>query len=520
MVRSAGTRSAAEPPPSARRARRLPPAHLASWVLAAGVAALAVSLGLWAWFISGHAGPDWSVPVDLQVYRDGGLIVTHTAPLYNGRLAAPLYGWPGYLDLKFTYSPFAALVFALLTVPALPTLVNVVIGVNLAALLATLWVTFTAVRDPASTPTKSPAGLAAPAGAAPAGAAPDPAADAPRAPAAGARKVLASRAGRLGMTLLAGAVLLWSEPVQRTLFLGQVELLLMAVVLADLAQSDRHWWKGTGVGVAAGIKLVPLIFIPYLLLTRRYRQAAVAAGTFVVTVGAGFLVLPGDSRRYWLERLFIDGSRTGFVGFGGNQSLRGILTRLLGSVAGAQHAWLAAAAVVAVLGLLAAAALDRAGERMLAVLTCALTGLLCSPISWDHHWVWIVPGVAVLAVYASRSRGLARWAYAGTAVIVAALFGAYPVTWWGEPAGQAAFTLGLIWAPPEANPRYNQVGDQPSFAVYHWHGLQLLTGNLYVLAGLVLLGLLVIRGGRGVLRRPQRPDTASTTSPTAAASST
>jgi alpha-1,2-mannosyltransferase len=466
------------------------PAARRGWLLAAGIAAFAVSLGLWIWFISGHAGPDWSIPVDLRVYRDGGLIVTHTAPLYDPRRASPLYGWPGYRDLRFTYSPFAALVFAILTVPTLTVLVNIVIGVNIAALIVTLWVTFAAVRDPASTRHAGPPGL------------------------------LAGRGGRLGATLLAAAVLLWAEPVQRTLFLGQIELLLMAVVLADLGQSDRHGWKGAGVGIAAGIKLVPLIFIPYLLLTRRFRQAAVAAGTFAVTVAAGFLILPADSRQYWLDGAFAKGSRTGFVGFGGNQSLRGILTRLLGSVAGAQHAWLAAAALVAVVGLLTAVALDRAGERMLAVLTCALTGLLCSPISWDHHWVWIVPGVAVLAVYGSRARGLARWAYWGTAVVVTGLFGAYPVSWWGEPLSSAAFTLGLIWGPPDSNPRYNQLGDQPGFAVYHWHGLQLVTGNLYVLAGLVLLGLLVIRGGWGLLRSPQRPDTASTISPTAAASRT
>ena len=46
------------------------------------------------------------------------------------------------------------------------------------------------------------------------------------------------------------------------------------------------------MGIAAGIKLVPLIFIPYLLLTRRFRQAAVAAAAFAATVAAGFIVLP------------------------------------------------------------------------------------------------------------------------------------------------------------------------------------------------------------------------------------
>ena len=94
-------------------------------------------------------------------------------------------------------------------------------------------------------------------------------------------------------------------------------------------------------GVAAGIKLIPLVFIPYLLLTRRFRAAAMATGTFAATVVLGFLVVPGDSTDWWLHGLFFNGSRTGFVGWGGNQSLRAILTRFAGSIHGATAAWMA-----------------------------------------------------------------------------------------------------------------------------------------------------------------------------------
>ncbi len=155
--------------------------------------------------------------------------------------------------------------------------------------------------------------------------------------------------------------------------------------------------------MAAGIKLVPLIFIPYLLLTRRFRAAAVASGAFAATVAAGFVVAPADSARWWLGGLFFNGGRTGFVGWEGNQSLRALLTRLAGSVAGAEPVWLAVALVTAVAGLACAALLDRAGHPLPGLLACALTGLLVSPISWDHHWVWIVPGVAVAAAYAVRA---------------------------------------------------------------------------------------------------------------------
>ncbi len=235
---------------------------------------------------------------------------------------------------------------------------------------------------------------------------------------------LGYRAGlaRLGGTLLLAAALFWIEPVQRTLYLGQIELLLMALIMWDMSQPDRRWWKGAGVGIAAGIKLVPLVFIPYLLLTRRFREAAVAAGTFSATVVLGFAVLPGDSRVWWLHGLFLQGSRTGFPGWEGNQSLQAIITRFAGSIAAGQPIWLIAALITLVVGVASAVVLDRAGHRTVGVLTCALAGLLVSPISWDHHWVWVVPAVTVLVVYGIRARrcaavGLPGWRCAARSAV-------------------------------------------------------------------------------------------------------
>ena len=184
----------------------------------------------------------------------------HVRPWYDPHLAAPLYDWRGYenLHLKFTYPPFAAVVFAVVSLIPWRVLPALSVAVNIAALLAALWFTF--------------GGL-------------------------GYRRGLT----RLGATLLAAAAVFWTEPVIRTLYLGQVNLVLMALIIWDLSQPDTRrsgasrWWKGAGVGVAAGIKLVPLIFIPYLLLTRRFRAAAVACAAFAATVAAGFR---GRARRF------------------------------------------------------------------------------------------------------------------------------------------------------------------------------------------------------------------------------
>jgi alpha-1,2-mannosyltransferase len=428
-------------------------------LLAAGIVAFAAVLASYVSYAVIHPY-NWTLdPVDLKVYWSGGEIVRHATPLYNPHLAAPLYDWAGSggLKLPFTYTPFAAISFALVSLVPWTLLPKLSIAVNVVLLVAALWCTF--------------GGL-------------------------GYRRDRV----RVGATLLTAAAVFWTEPVLRTMYLGQVNLVLMALIIWDLTQPDTaksRWWKGAGVGIAAGIKLVPLIFIPYLLITRKFRQAAMAAGTFVATILLGFVILPKDSAKWWFTGLFANGSRTGFPGWEGNQSLEAIITRFVGSVATAKPVWLVAAALTAVLGIVCAAMLARAGHAMVALLLCALTGLLVSPISWDHHWVWIAPGVAVTAHYAVRAwRSAARrWALglgALTALILAT-YAAWPESLYSSSRHLGAFSLGLIWYPPNTDPgTYFRDGDRPWFVEYHWHGLELIMGNAFILGGLGLFALLVL----------------------------
>jgi len=423
-------------------------------ILIAGAVAFAAVLAMWVIYAERHPLGYTLFPVDLGVYRDGGLIVRHISPPYDGKLANPLYDWPLKNEaLKFTYTPFAALFFAFVSfVPwsILPRLSQVV---NLVALLAATWCTMGALG-------------------------------------------YQDRRVRAGGALLGAAAGLLTEPVFRTMYLGQINLLLMALIIWDLCQPDSRKWKGIATGFAAGVKLVPLIFIPYLLLTRKFRQAAVALASFLGTVILGFVILPGDSRDWWFHGLFIQDGRTGFVGWGGNQSMRAIATRLAGSINEATVPWVVAVLVVTVLGLLCAAMLGRAGHTMLGLLMTALIGLLDSPISWDHHWVWVVPGMMVAVHYAVRAWQAGRRGGAvGCAAIAAGMllvFAPWPGSLWSvHTTGPGNFTHGLIWAAQNTPvTKYVQFGDQPWFREYHWSGLQVFAGNAYILAGLVLLVIL------------------------------
>jgi alpha-1,2-mannosyltransferase len=230
------------------------------------------------------------------------------------------------------------------------------------------------------------------------------------------------------------ALLTW--PVDYTLHLGEVNLIVAALVGADLLRRrDGGWWQGIPLGVAAAIKLTPLIFVAYLLVTRRIRAAVTAAGIFAVTVVAGFVLLPAQSRVFWLHGVFLNQSRIGNPANPSNQSLSGAVVRLAGSLGAARAWWVAAAVLTGLAGIAIAAWAHGRGHRLAGVACCAVTGLLVSPFSWSHHWVWAVPLLIGLATTAWRRRSIG---YGLAAVAVAIVFSGFvPLPWSGHPPNLA-----------------------------------------------------------------------------------
>ena len=406
------------------------------------LAALFFALSLTAYLVDQavhtHAVLTW---YDLNVYNDAGLITR--------QLPSILYTWELKPGIQFTYTPFAAVLFAggsFLKYSALRWTMTVT---GLACIPLTAWLTLGGM---------------------------------------GRRG-----AGRLTVALAVSALALWTEPVAKALFLGQIEPLLMLLVVWDLTRKDDRKWKGIGIGLAAGIKLVPLIFIPYLLLAGKFRQAAVATGTFAVTVVIGFIALPKPSASYWLTGYFVRPGRTGSVHSLVNQSLLGMLARIYGTVGPALGVWLPLALAVAVAGLAGGAMLNRAGRPVQGWTLVGITSVLVSPISWDHHWVWIVPFLALLAGLAMTARPLARAGYLVTMALIAGVMGSWPWRW----SGPKAFVprrglLGWFVRPPEVT------------QLMVLHGWKLLTWNLWVVSGLVIYLALLVAAVLAWRKRPRR----------------
>jgi alpha-1,2-mannosyltransferase len=210
------------------------------------------------------------------------------------------------------------------------------------------------------------------------------------------------------------------EPVWQDMRFGQVNLLLMLAVLVDLARPERKA-SGALVGLAAGVKLTPLVFVVLLVMVGRRDAALRAAATFAATVALGFVVMPGQSAAYWSHRL-LDGTRVGPPELTHNQSVYGVLSRLLGEPPPVAL-WVLVAGPLALAVLVVAALWWRRGDRLLGTGLAGLAMLVASPVSWSHHWVWAVP-LTVAVWRHSRAVALA-WAV---------VFVARPILWppWGD----------------------------------------------------------------------------------------
>lgn len=368
------------------------------WIARAVYGALAAEVAVLIWFALSFRA------VDLTVYLWGGHAVSHGTRLYLGNFGGN----------SFSYPPLAAAVFRPLTL--LPEAVAQVLWelVSVAALLVAVRVIL---------------------------------------------KLAGWRPTRTE-TVAVAAVCLLLEPVYHTLFSGQVNLLLLAIVAVDFRRvSQGRRGGGLGIGLAAALKLTPAIFILLFLLVRRTRAAVTAIVTFGACALIGFLLAPGASWLYW-TRCFYD-SRRLYPAYIANQSISGAALRIFGGPGHVGLWYLPLTVAVAVAGLGSAVLFSRRHEWLRAMAVTGVTGLLISPVSWSHHWVDALPALAILACDGKRARIGAACAF-------------------------VLFAFAPLWWTPHSLLR----------PAYGFHGLVTIAANCYVIAGLVFLACQGWRAGQ------------------------
>lgn len=393
--------------------------YLSSWFarVVGAAAALLVLLALTFWLPY-----TWPYRIDADVYRLGGRAFLDGAGLY-GRLPDTGVGF----NLPFTYPPIAAVlfsVFAIMPFRAASTAVSVV------SLLAFVWVLALVLRSLLRRPLADAVWIALP----------------------------------------VMAAISWLGPMRANIEFGQINVLLMALVLTDVLAGENRKWRGWLTGLAVAIKLTPAVFLVYFLLRRDWRSLIMTVVSFVAYTAIGFALRPADSVEYWTSALR-DTARIGNAAFPSNLSINGVVHRMGFDGTTASILWFVISSLVGLAIMWVAWRLLRDGHKAAAALTVGLIALFCSPVSWSHHWVWALPLLVVFAVWAiERIRPwVACLAMVAMGVVI---FWLEPQWWWFD----------------------DDRGETPD-----WNGFQQIVGSAYlvwVAAALVLLALPLPRNPR------------------------
>ena len=280
-------------------------------------------------------------PLDLRVYLAGARAVVRGQPLYGSAVKVQGYG--------FTYPPFAAAMFAPLAALALPVAIAVMAATSLCCLAYVVHVVRHSGR---------------------------------------AFRASATR----GTPVILACLILLSEPIRLTIWNGQVNLWLLALILTDVRTPATKPWRGIAVGLAAAIKLTPLIFVFGFAAARDWRAARTTLVTFTAASLLAAVISPSDSRAYWTHDIF-NSANLGDTSRLGNQSLFGVAERFTSNGHVARLVWLVMSLIAVGVYLLVVRALRGADVESTLLQWCAtaVLGLLISPVSWTHHWVWWLP---------------------------------------------------------------------------------------------------------------------------------
>ncbi len=307
--------------------------------------------------------------IDLDVYRIGGGVFMAGAPLYGGIPATELGA-----ALPFTYPPIAAVLFSPLSALSLFWAGIVVTTISLVLLFLTIVLTLRSL----------------------------------------------GYAPRTLLLWAAGAVVAVSmvlEPVFSTFDYGQINIVLMAFVAADCLPRKTAWPRGVLLGFVAAVKLTPAVFVLFFLLRRDFRAAAISALSFAAFTALGFAATFSDSVTYWTVTL-VDSGRIGNPAYPGNQSITGVLARLGLDDSLRSVAWIALSCCMLAVTAVAMRRAFAAERTALALGVNALFGLLVSPVSWSHHWVWAVLFTVAFATYAYRQRNVFVLTFAGAGILL------------------------------------------------------------------------------------------------------
>lgn len=345
--------------------------------IAAGVLALVLALAIVVIIAKVHG-------LDFHVYRQGAATLLEVG---GTRLYGPMPVDSASKGLPFTYPPIAALLFSPLALIPSAVGLTLMTAVSCGCLIAISAIVVNYLGKHGALPTFWVAGAP----------------------------------GKWLAVALATVLIGISGPWREGFGFGQINSIIMILIVADLVRPATRVPRGVLIGIAAGIKLTPLAFGLIFLARKDWKSIITMGASFFATILIGWLVIPTASGAFWFGAL-LNPERVGNTDDMYNVSVNSFLAHLGVPSDLHQMIWLLLSAGVIALGFIAIRRSESNGDLVAAIGANAVVMLAISPISWFHHWVWIAFIIPALYVTARERHGIMRIAGTTGALIMVPVF--------------------------------------------------------------------------------------------------
>ncbi len=196
----------------------------------------------------------------------------------------------------------------------------------------------------------------------------------------------------LSLWLTIGAILL-VPPIYECFALGQIGLILFYLTFIDYF-SESNKLNGVFLGIAAGVKLYPVLFIFAWISQKKYKESITAITTAVMLNLLAYFIWPSSSM-YFFKKIIFGGAEISHLLEGikrlGSSSVISPLIRSpfnLGSEN--KLALIGLIATYALITIFISLKLHNEGYVLTAFIVIAFTSATCSIVTWDHYFVFII----------------------------------------------------------------------------------------------------------------------------------
>jgi hypothetical protein len=241
-------------------------------------------------------------------------------------------------------------------------------------------------------------------------------------------------------------------PLKFTLVMGQVNILILLLLAYFIYcyKNNKQYLSGIALATAISLKFIPLLIIPYLALTKRWKILTSMLLTLIIVFGASYIILPDNTTAFFfthtLPNILQVGEKTSYY----DQSLFAFFPRALHNQISIQSIRTISAVILIATYTILWLYRRSKSNNLLSISSLIILNIILNGSAEQHHFIWLIIPLFVTFFYIHNRQLNNNWLYAilGSSYLLMALNlknpTSFPAFIWSHEFYGAVFLYGLI----------------------------------------------------------------------------